>query len=487
MQAGDYDYYELIQDFNARWTEQSARHFDLAVTIIAAINVAAACAMIAYILFDARTLARSRHVRRLLHVHPAEVFPLVISVAIVVQGTASIAVQSVLSNKSTLNCKVIPQIVWPTLWIVPYTMLVFGLETTFRSLHRKRFQHQRWRNVGFCVIAMIVMVLATWVPSFVDPSMGRCHSSIIGWTTHFVKVGLVIGSCVLFTYIVCATVITAQLLRTSNLDSSQRISATRVVYYLIVSSLIMALVIPFFTRKHIHREAHVPARLAEVALNLLGIINLLLHVFLRSNADRAAIRSPKSMSSKKRPLRVFGPSDLEMTMHITSPVLLEKEVERLYDNDNHKLVGKPRAPSEPTHNTNPPDKELGIASKSPRPSTIAENTAFPDQENNVPPQIIVSPSPFPHRKNSNYSIFPTFRSAMLRNSMSTTFSQDSEEQPLQPPKPILLPPSHHKRDLSQQTSATRKEPGFAEERTVQKIDDEGAAAGSAVGGTIETV
>lgn len=116
-------------------------------------------------------------------------------------------------------------------WIVPYTMLVFGLETTFRSLHRKRFIHRKWWAVLLCVITVLIMILVTWLHSRLD--------STVGWTGLFANVGLIIGSCVLFTYIVCATAITTQLIRTTSMDTSQRISATRVVYYLIVSSLIM--------------------------------------------------------------------------------------------------------------------------------------------------------------------------------------------------------------------------------------------------------
>ncbi|KAL8658492.1 MAG: hypothetical protein Q9202_007546, partial [Teloschistes flavicans] len=248
--------------------------------------------------------------------------------------------------------------------------------------------------------------------------------------------------------------ITTQLIRTTSMDTSQRISATRVVYYLIVSSLIMALVIPFFAQIYLHKESDQPGRIAEVALNSLGIINLLLHIFLRSNAARAAIRPCKSMSSKKRPLRVFGPSDLEMTMHITSPVLMEEEAERLCENENQKLVGRPRGTSYLANNTDRLDKEAGPIRQHSHHSMSFDRSRRPPQDDNDHPQIIVQPSPFPHRKNSNYSIFPTFRSAMLRNSSSTTFSQGSEAQSLQPPKPVPAQPSNHKRDGSQQTSAT---------------------------------
>lgn len=212
--------------------------------------------------------------------------------------------------------------------------------------------------------------------------------------------------------------------------------------------------IPFFAQTYLQKRAKQSARLAEIAVNLIGIVNLLLHIFLRSNAARAAIRPWKSSPSKERPLRVFGPSDLEMTMLITSPVLLEEEAERLHVNDNHNLADKLRGPSHPANNTDPIDKGIGPIPEHAQSSMSCDRLRRPPQDENDHPQIVVHPSPFPRRQNSSYSIFPTFRSAMLRNSTSTTFSQGSEEQSLQPPRSIFTLPSSHSRDMSQQTSAT---------------------------------
>ncbi|KAL9578172.1 MAG: hypothetical protein Q9212_005887 [Teloschistes hypoglaucus] len=287
MQALPLGHHEQARDLSTRWAEPPTARFNLAVIVIAAVNVAAALTMITFILFDARILARSLRVQRVFHVHPAE-----------------------------------------------------------------------------------------------------------------------------------------------------------------------TLVLPFFAQSYMQKEAKQSARLAGIAVNLLGIVNLLLHIFLRSNAARAAIRPWKSRPSKKRPLRVFGPSDLEMTMLITSPVLLEEEAERPHVNDNQKLVDRQREPSHPANNTDPIGSEVGLIPQHPHPSMSSNRLRRPPQDENDHPQIVVQPSPFPQRKNSNYSIFPTFRSAMLRNSTSTTFSQGSEEPSLQPPRSIFTQPSNHSRDPSQQTSAT---------------------------------
>ena len=190
------------------------------------------------------------------------------------------------------------------------------------------------------------------------------------------------------------------------------------------------------------------SRIAEVALNLLGVIHLVLHVFLRSNADRLALRPIEGTWTKKRRLRLFGPSDLEMTEHITSPVLLEKGSECRFDDDNHTLTSDLRRFSHTARYTSSPAMRTDTGFSEMMNQKRLEKSEYQEPMRS-PPQVFLTPcNP---RKPSNYSIFPTFRSAMLRTSMSTTFSQDSEEA-IQPPKPLR--PFNHKRDLSEQSSAT---------------------------------
>lgn len=138
-------------------------------------------------------------------------------------------------SKVTSECSSYSQ----ALWIVPFTMLVFGLETTLRALHRKRFQHQRKWHVLACVSLTIFITVVTWIPSNVSPKRGECLASIIWWTAHYSKVGLVIGSGLMFTFLVCASIITAQLLKTTTMDRNERIAASRVVYYFVASTIML--------------------------------------------------------------------------------------------------------------------------------------------------------------------------------------------------------------------------------------------------------
>ncbi|KAL8933326.1 MAG: hypothetical protein Q9211_005841 [Gyalolechia sp. 1 TL-2023] len=373
--------------------------------------------------------------------------PLVLAVAIVIQAIVFITVQAT-GQELAEECNTTAQLIWPVIWIVPYTILVFGLETTFRSLHKDRFQHQKIWSILLCLIAVLTMTLVMWVPSRVSQRWRPCFASLVWWPRHYAKIGLIIASGLLLTFLVCASLIMTQLMRTIKTDRDQRTAATRVAYYLVISALVMMLIIPFFAQKTIQLDAIVASQIAEVALNLLGIVHLVLHVFLRANADRTAIRPLESTRTKRRGRRLLGPSDLERTMHITSPVLLGKDEERRFDDDNHKLMHDLGRFSRGAKYTSSPTVEPHtrfsqfMAQKEVEKLQHVEPTTPPAQ---------MRLSPLPPRKGSNYSLFPTFRSAMLRNSMSTTFSQDNEE--VVPPPQTKLPRSH-KREFSEQSSAT---------------------------------
>ncbi|KAL8893246.1 MAG: hypothetical protein Q9192_005455 [Flavoplaca navasiana] len=200
--------------------------------------------------------------------------------------------------------------------------------------------------------------------------------------------------------------------------------------------------VPFFAQRTLQSDALRTAWVTEVSLNLIGPITLILHICLRSNADRLAIQPVEGTRQDKKRLRLFGPSDLEMTMHITSPALLKKEKDQ-YADENCRPTTVTRTDSPPAAS----ETERNDSRNGDLMNEIVEEYSRPVPS---PSQAFVSPSM--RRKGSNYSLFPTFRSAMLRNSVSTTFSQDDDSKSLQLPRPVAA--FNHKRGLSEQSSAT---------------------------------
>ena len=118
-------------------------------------------------------------------------------------------------------------------------MLVFGMETMFRSLRRVRFSTRRVWETPLCIIIIIVMTAATWIPSYLDPTKDSCFATLIWWTERYATIGLAICSGLIFTYFLSGTIIFIQLRRSIDVELEERIAATRIVCYLGLSVAIM--------------------------------------------------------------------------------------------------------------------------------------------------------------------------------------------------------------------------------------------------------
>ena len=116
---------------------------------------------------------------------------------------------------------------------------MFALETALRSMQRMRFHARSKRNTYFCLTAIHLAVLGTFLLALLLPSPDRCLATLIWWTEHYAKIAIVLGSCTIVLFITAATIITIQLLRTVQIDRDERIAATRVVYYLILGVITM--------------------------------------------------------------------------------------------------------------------------------------------------------------------------------------------------------------------------------------------------------
>ena len=186
------------------------------------------------------------------------------------------------------------------------------------------------------------------------------------------------------------------------------------------------------------------AQIAEVALNVTGIINLIMHVVLRSNADRLAIRSVETPWTDKRTMRVFGPSDLNVRQHISYPVLWQPS-----DEDCNSSTAR----SDKASQSSPTDSHYDAYS----PSGPLQHVVFPSPEvssgTSVTPPLKTSPIRRVTQNSARYKVFPNPQSAIAHMSTSTTFSDvnDRTSLPL-PPAPLFA--SKHDRNVSSQSSET---------------------------------
>jgi hypothetical protein len=177
------------------------------------------------------------------------------------------------------------------------------------------------------------------------------------------------------------------------------------------------------------RPAIHTSKLAEVALNISGILLGLIRIVLHSHASWTLIPHVENRWYKKRPLTIFASSDLDIYNQITSPVFANEKIDNII----------PKCPETKGLRRQSSSRQPNAAS----PPPISETTKFAP-----PPRIMLTTSGPPHR--ANYSIFPTDASASMRNSSSTTFSLGYEG--VEIPRPLFA--GGHKRGLSDQTSET---------------------------------
>ncbi|KAL9107538.1 MAG: hypothetical protein Q9227_007538 [Pyrenula ochraceoflavens] len=408
--------------------------------VTAAFNTVAAAVIILTVVYDAwkswkrdKSYGSAGRFEFLRTIHPAEVFPLVIAGSIVMQGFIVLGVQGIGLNSIWVgNCRTVSQIVWPAIWIVPETLLVFSIEVALRALKRQRFGARgRW-NTPICWSIVVILLISTWIPSHVRPAKrDECLGSLIWWASFWADFGVVINSVIIVLYVLAALIITIQLYRTAELDREERIAASRTVYYLAVGALLMSMVLPFWAKivQHKIKETGQIARLAAIAVNIFGIVISILHLLLRSNAENMAIRPRTEGWSNNRGWRFFGSTDLDLGEHITGPVGLERE------NSLKRLVGEKRSPFDPGN------ARLQYYRNSP-------------QDRNTNPLAMSPPNSSPRinnnqrhsRKRSHYTLYP----ASPGRSASSVYADD--EDTLNPPKASYS--RKHRRESSEFSSAT---------------------------------
>ena len=118
-------------------------------------------------------------------------------------------------------------------------MVVFGVETTFRSLRRNRFPSRNRWHIPTALGIIIALSIFLWAASNVFPTRGACVTGLIWWTARYFKLAIVVCSGLLFLFTTSAIIITVQLIKTVKVDRAERIAATRVVYYLVVNTWII--------------------------------------------------------------------------------------------------------------------------------------------------------------------------------------------------------------------------------------------------------
>lgn len=171
--------------------------------------------------------------------------------------------------------------------------------------------------------------------------------------------------------------------------------------------------------------------MATVVLNLSGLMNGLLQLYLRTNTTSTAFgpKIGKGWESKKHEIRIFGPNELAMQAQLMNPVTGPQSPASEWTHSRSSLVGAEKSRA-----------SMNSMSSKPYQSTKSYETELED----MPSTYHTGKSA--HTRTPSYSIFPSSK----RDIQPTSVYDISD---LEPPPNIRFS-GRHKRDSSVSSSGT---------------------------------
>lgn len=181
--------------------------------------------------------------------------------------------------------------------------------------------------------------------------------------------------------------------------------------------------------------------MADIVITLSGVLHAVLHVLMRTNSERFAIRSRRTIWTTKRKIRIFGPNDLNIAKVISTPLLGQATESQWGFTDDGKYENeKLRRSSEFSHN-----------STSPRPQDIGTAKSVPSPHTQFMPMTPQTSNMRQAQKKSSYSIFPP-QHETCQNHRSWASDESTASIEIQIPSPLFS--KNRRREDSIQTSAT---------------------------------
>lgn len=132
----------------------------------------------------------------------------------------------------------VEKLIIAAIFLIGYITLVFGLEVVVRAFKRERFAPRGKWNTTICIAVVSFMVLLTWMPTVAWPMSNTCFGSLIWFPMRYDFLMMIILAVMVFCLLAVAALISIQLMRSPDLDPNERISASRMTYFLLVAALI---------------------------------------------------------------------------------------------------------------------------------------------------------------------------------------------------------------------------------------------------------
>ncbi|CAK7209165.1 hypothetical protein SCUCBS95973_000358 [Sporothrix curviconia] len=338
FQAGTNETQQQIQ-FISELRFAAAKSIRTSTIILAAFNAVAAFATACGIIYDAYSTRKrnNRHYRTSASRHKqsfiqaAELFPLVISIGITVQGIVfSVAQAQGLQSLLSIGCTLVSQFMLPAVFIVPYIQLVFGVEFAIRGLHKKPFPERGRYTTTICLIALGILLLTNFLVADFIRSPDFCFASLFWFVAIYSRGSFAVFLAIDIILVLCTAIIFIRLTRSTQIDISERVSASRMVYYLAMGILSNTLIMPFFFSLGFQDQqddggnALTLSMVSSVVAGVSGLMTGGLHLFLRSTTISTI--GPRGKAGEheryriKDSIRRYNGSEPDFQGHMMGPV-----------------------------------------------------------------------------------------------------------------------------------------------------------------------
>ena len=118
------------------------------------------------------------------------------------------------------------------MFIAPYIQLVFAVEMAIRALQRRPFAPRGKYNVTICLAIVGMLILANFLIAAFDRSPDFCLTSLFWFVAHYSALCFGLFVAIAAIVLTCTVVIFVRLHRSTKVEVTARVSASRMVYYL---------------------------------------------------------------------------------------------------------------------------------------------------------------------------------------------------------------------------------------------------------------
>ncbi|KAI5921383.1 hypothetical protein F4810DRAFT_702389 [Camillea tinctor] len=463
----------------------AARSIRTSTIILAAFNTVSAFATAAGIYFDSYMAAKRSYppgkgrVNVFTCVRGPELYPFFLSLGITVQGIIFAISQSQgLQGLFIPGCTLISQFMWPAIFIVPYCQLVFGVEVTLRAIRKRPFPPRGKWDVTICLATISVFLLITGLVGFFIEPPSFCFASLFWFVAKWAEGGFVLLLGIAVILAVCTVILSLQLTKNATIDPTQRVGASRMVYYLLLAVVSNALMAPFFIYLTFSSSGDgtglTLSMIATVVANVSGLMTGCLHLFLRSHTTTTIGPKYKQAEYERQKLkyqiRVRGPSEMDFNGHMLQPVSGPQNLRK--SESQESLVSREK--DDDVERGNSPGYEGSPSTNLSDPNPLASNAVFGAIDvPRAPEPAQVPTSSFSNmhgrRPSVSYRLFPSKEQGNTNTATllpSTTYSPNTNmgqnAWPLPDLTEMLRPPPSirasggrgHRRDSSLASSAT---------------------------------